>query len=112
MRTFTFLQQFGLPDDIRPPTLPTISGGDFEAQVDSLAGDIVLVAIQFAGVIAIIMIIIAGYQYATSRGNDEGMGAAKRNLVWSVAALVILILSYSITATVFDFLTGFGNSGT
>lgn len=110
MKFFTFLQQLGLTDDLRPSTIPAISGGEFESQVNSLVGDFVLVAIQFAGVIAIIMVIIAGYQYALSRGTDDQMGAAKRNLIWSVVALLILILSYSITSTVFDFLTGFGNS--
>lgn len=99
-----------LPSDLRPPTLPSVKGGDFISIIETIVGDFVLVAIQFAGVIAIIMIIIAGYQYATSSGDDGAMGTAKRNLVWSVAALLILILSYSITATVFNFLTGFGNS--
>lgn len=102
--------QVALPNDIRPDTLPTIKGGSVEGQVTTLVGDFVLTAIQFGGAIAIIFIVISGFRYAVSQGEDEQMGKAKAGLIWSSVALVILILAYSIVYTVFNIAVSLGGN--
>ncbi|PIQ79242.1 hypothetical protein COV81_02745 [Candidatus Peregrinibacteria bacterium CG11_big_fil_rev_8_21_14_0_20_41_10] len=103
------IAQISLPDDVRPENLPAIKGGTIEEQASKLVGDFVLTAIQFAGALAIIFIIIAGFRYVISVGDDEQMGKAKSGLIWAVVALLILILSYAIVSTVFDLLVSVAN---
>lgn len=91
-----------LPDYVRPDTLRTVQGNDIEDQAARLTGEIVLTAIQFAGAIAVIFIVVAGFRYVLSRGDDGEVGNAKNALVWTIVALVILILAYSIVSTVFN----------
>lgn len=102
--------QVSLPDDIRPETLPAISGGNIESQVSKLTGDVVLTAIQFAGALAIIFIIIAGFRYVFSAGDEEDLGKAKSGIIWSIVALVILILSYTIVASIFNLSVKLGSN--
>ncbi len=97
-----------LPDSVRPDTLPAVEAAPVKIVITTLVGDVILTLIQFAGAIAIIMIIIAGFRYVTSQGEEEDLGAAKANLVWTIVALVILIFSYAIVRTVFDLVLSFG----
>ena len=49
-----------------------------------------------AGTIALLMIIINGFRYMLSGGNDEQIEQAKTGLQWAVIGLVIIALAYVI----------------
>ncbi|MBX4186749.1 MAG: pilin [Candidatus Doudnabacteria bacterium] len=49
-----------------------------------------------AGLISMFLIILSGFRYITSRGNDEQVGQAKRGLTWAVIGLIVILLSYVI----------------
>jgi len=51
----------------------------------------------WAGVICIIVIIIAGYYYTNSSGDPAGVNRAKQAIVGSVAGLVIIIMAFAVT---------------
>lgn len=48
------------------------------------------------GVIAVIMIIIGGFRYATSNGDPGTTKAAKDTILYAVIGLVVAILAYAI----------------
>jgi hypothetical protein len=78
--------------------------------VGSLGGDggfqgIVMFAITkimlpFSGIVAVLFIIIGGYQYMTSGMNEEMAESGKKTLQNAIIGLVIVILSYLIVSVV------------
>lgn len=51
-----------------------------------------------AGIVAVIVIIIAGYIYVTSDGDAARVKQAKNAIIYAVVGLVVIILAFSITA--------------
>lgn len=48
------------------------------------------------GVVAVVMIIVAGVQMATSAGDAGAVAKAKRTMTWAICGLVVMILAYAI----------------
>lgn len=71
--------------------------------------DIILYAIRVllyvAMAIDVFFIIIGGYQYITSAGNEERAGKGRKTLVNAIIGLVIIIMSYTIVSVVNNQLT-------
>lgn len=57
-------------------------------------------ALGFAGVIAVVFIIIGGYMYLTSAGNDEAAEKGRKVLTNSIIGLIIIILAATIIRVV------------
>jgi amino acid transporter len=53
------------------------------------------------GVIFIILIIIAGYDWMTARGEEEKVNKSKKTIERAIIGLLIIIAAYTITAFVF-----------
>ena len=79
-----------------PPSLVRIPN---YSRFDSL-GEITVVIIDtlliFISVVAVISIIIGGYQYITSGGNAEATSKAKSTITWAIIGLVVSFASYVI----------------
>ena len=58
------------------------------------------------GLLSIVFIIIGGFQYITSAGNEEQAESGKKTLTNAIIGLVIVILSYVIVAVVINALQG------
>ena len=56
--------------------------------------------LTFAGIIATVYLIIGGYQYITSGGNEEQSEKGKKTLVSAIIGVVIVILSITIITIV------------
>ena len=50
-----------------------------------------------SGILAVIVIIVAGYFYVTSAGNSTNVEKAKNAIIYSVVGLVIILLAFVIT---------------
>jgi len=57
-------------------------------------GAVIRLMLWIAGVLAIVFVIIGGYQYMTSLGNDEKAAAGRKTLTYAIIGLVIIILAY------------------
>ena len=57
-------------------------------------------AIQAAAVLAVLMIIIAGFQWTASGGNTATIGSAKKRITGALIGLVIAVGSYTIIQTI------------
>ena len=66
----------------------------------STIGTIINVFLGFLGVIAIGLILYAGFLWMTAQGNEEKIGKAKRILSGAVIGLVIIFAAFSIAAFV------------
>lgn len=60
------------------------------------------------GIIFIILIVIAGYNWMTAAGNEEKVQKAQETLRRAIIGLLIIIAAYSITYFVFSNLPGSG----
>ena len=52
------------------------------------------------GLLAVLMLIIGGFRYLMSAGNDEATGKAKNTILYAIVGIVIVILSYAIVFTI------------
>jgi hypothetical protein len=57
---------------------------------------IINIILGFLGVIAVIIILYAGFQWMTAAGNDEQVKDAKKMIVEATIGLVIIFLSWAI----------------
>lgn len=64
--------------------------------VSSTVNTVINVAIGIIGLLAVIMIIIGGFQYTTSAGDSGKVTKAKNTIMYGVIGLVIALLAYAI----------------
>ena len=58
--------------------------------------------LAFGGVIALIYLIVAGYQYITAGGNAEQATAARTAILNAIIGIVVIFASYVIMNYIFD----------
>jgi hypothetical protein len=72
------------------PGLPTGSGNDI---FDSILNLLYFVI----GIIAVIVIIVAGIRYSTSGGDSSKVSSAKNQILYAVVGLVVVMSAFLIT---------------
>lgn len=73
--------------------------------VDDLIVRIVQVLLSIAGAVAVIFVVIGGFRYITSRGNEEATEAAKKTVTNAVLGIVIIVMAFAIVTIVNNLLT-------
>lgn len=58
--------------------------------------EVTKLALSFAGILAVIMLLWGAFLYVTSYGEDTKIETAKKTVLWSIAGLVVLALAYTI----------------
>lgn len=69
--------------------------------VDTIA-QIIRIALGFLGVIAVVIILLGGFKWMTSQGNDTKVGDAKKLVYSGIIGLVIIISAYAIASFVIE----------
>lgn len=67
---------------------------------------IINVLLFFAGIIAVLFIIIGGFWYITAQGNDEQAEKGRKALVNAIIGVVVVIMAYVIINVVQNTVTG------
>lgn len=57
---------------------------------------VIVLALQFLGIIVLCLILFAGFQWMTSGGNEEKIGKAKKLLISAIIGLAIILSSWLI----------------
>lgn len=73
--------------------------------IREIVAKIIQILLAFAGAIAVIFLIIGGYQYVASRGNEESMEKAKRTIQSAIIGIIIIVMAYAIVVIVNKLLT-------
>ena len=85
-------------------------GGEVPKDIRVITALVVKVFLGFMGIIFLILIIIAGFKYMTSEGNEEKVKEAVSQIKTSVIGLIIIVTAYAITdyitSCVLDITTG------
>lgn len=84
-----------LKDALSVTAVNSSGGGGF---LSSRIGQIVGTILSFVGVVFLILIIYAGLQWMTSRGNQQEVEKSKDLIIAAVIGLIIVLGAYAITA--------------
>ena len=77
------------------PTIPSDLSGT-PSSIGQLAKNITNTLLLLIGIVAVIMIIIGGFQYIMSTGDQNRTRVAKDTILYAVIGLVVAVLAYSI----------------
>ena len=61
---------------------------------------------RFALVLMVVMIVFYGIKFMTSQGNPAKFGEAKTSFVWALVGVLVILGTYTIIATVANFVGG------
>lgn len=64
---------------------------------DATVADILTTVYIWAGIIAVLVIVIAGYYFVLSRGDVNQISRAKNAIIAASAGLIIILLAFTIT---------------
>lgn len=78
------------------------SGPNGVDQVNRILRKIVNFLSALVGVVAVIMIIVGGFRYVTSGGNDTSVTSAKNTILYAVIGLIIVALAQILVRFVLD----------
>jgi type IV secretory pathway VirB2 component (pilin) len=78
--------------------IETVSSSDLAAFIIEMLNW----AINFAAVLAVIMIIVAGFQYITSMGDEKKIANANRSLIFSLVGMILVFIAPSVIQFVID----------
>jgi hypothetical protein len=76
--------------------------GGKDTDLRETIGNIIKVALSFLGVIAIVIVLIGGFKYMTSGGDDTKTAAARNYIISGIIGLAIVLSAYAITSFVMD----------
>lgn len=63
----------------------------------TVAGDFIMIALSFLGIITVIIILFAGFKWMTSGGNQETVASSKKMLIAGLIGLLIILFSLALT---------------
>ncbi len=68
-----------------------------DQDVRYMVAQIISVALGLLGIVAVVLVIYAGFKWMTAGGNEENASSARKILFSAVIGLVIILAAYSIT---------------
>lgn len=103
----------GCPDGFTskgPLCIPNNPFGNSEGIVGKgtlgeLASTVISILLGMAGIVAVIFVIIGGYQFMTARGNETQSTEGRKTVVNALIGLAIIIVSYAVVQAVTNYLT-------
>ena len=84
------------------------SGLAQEKTLPDLIVSVIQLMLLFAGIIAVLFIIIGGYYYITAQGNEEQSEKGRKTLVNAIIGIILIILSYTIITVLQNTISGPG----
>lgn len=75
-------------------------GTRFDSGFEGLIVFIIQILLYLAGAIAVLFVIIGGFQYIMSAGNAETAAKGKKTVINAIIGIVLIILSYLIISVI------------
>lgn len=90
-----------------------VAGGEEagETQISNMIVRVIQIALDFVGVIFLILMVYAGFLWMMARGNEQRIEKAKTLIEAAVIGIVIVLASYGISVFVLERLLGGGGGG-
>ena len=87
-----------------------LSGANTLTGPSGLIYRVISLLLFVAGGLAVVFVIIGGYQYITSGGNEEQSEKGKKTLLNAVIGVVVIVMAYVIINVVINTVSGTGGS--
>jgi len=71
-------------------------------EIQVTISNIVRIVLGFLGILTVLIILLGGFKWMTSGGNEEKIGEAKKLISAGVVGLVIILAAYSIAGFVIN----------
>jgi len=75
-------------------------------EIRSVAVSVIQTLLGVLGVLSLVIILLGGFKWMTSGGNEEGVGSAKKTIAAGIVGLVIIFFAYAIVTFVFNVIGG------
>ena len=79
---------------IKLPSYSGVTGPAGKTTASGLIISIIDIALAIVALVSVLFLIIGGYRYVTSGGNEEAQEAAKKTMTNAIVGLGIVILSF------------------
>ncbi|OGL94005.1 hypothetical protein A2258_01530 [Candidatus Uhrbacteria bacterium RIFOXYA2_FULL_41_8] len=73
------------------------STGLGQASIDESIGRLIKACLALLGVVAVVIVLLAGFKWMTAAGNEDVVGESKKMLISAVIGLAIIVSAWSIT---------------
>lgn len=77
-----------------------------------VVANVIKVVLGFLGTIAVVLIIVAGFQWMTAAGNEDKIAKAKKIMTAAVIGLVIVLMAYALSTFVINAIISATNPST
>lgn len=77
-----------------------------------VVANVIQVVLGFLGTIAVVLIIVAGFQWMTAAGSEDKIAKAKKIMTAAVIGLVIVLMAYALSTFVINAIIGATNPST
>lgn len=74
------------------PKPPYAAAGDLMGVITNISNSLLLLV----GIVAVLFLILGGFQYITSAGNPENINKAKTTITYTIIGVLITLLSYAV----------------
>ncbi|HPU92216.1 MAG TPA: hypothetical protein PLD97_01315, partial [bacterium] len=71
-----------------------------------VVANVIKVVLGFLGTIAVVLIIVAGFQWMTAAGSEDKIAKAKKIMTAAVIGLVIVLMAYALSTFVINAIIG------
>lgn len=71
-----------------------------------LIAEVIRIILGFLGILAVIIVLFAGFKWMLSGGNEEKVGEAKKMLIAGIIGLVIILSAYAVANFVINQIIG------
>lgn len=79
-------------------------------RVGDIVGTVIRASLSLLAIIFVVLIILAGFRWMTSQGNEKNIEEAQQTIKTALIGLIIVLAAWSITYFVFKYLP-FGGTG-
>ena len=79
-----------------------LADGDTARDPRQIVVDIIKIVLGFLGILAVIIILFAGFKWMTAGGNEENITSAKQMLIAGIIGLVIILSSYALATFIIN----------
>ncbi|TRZ47789.1 hypothetical protein D4S03_11115, partial [bacterium] len=85
---------------IKVPCVENVTGPAGETTVGGLLTIILEIALAIIGSVSVVFLVLGGYRYVTSRGNEEATEGAKKTITNAILGVIIVIMAFAIVAII------------
>ncbi|OGL32235.1 hypothetical protein A3F64_01530 [Candidatus Saccharibacteria bacterium RIFCSPHIGHO2_12_FULL_42_8] len=71
-------------------------------KIKSTIRDVINIMLFLIGMIAVLMIVIAGFRFVTSNGDSNTVSSAKNTIIYAVIGIVVAVMAYAIVNFILD----------